>query len=134
VAAWPRLAFSPSRSAASSAGSSTPCGKAASWSTAAWRTGQLSSATATSRGETASGRPDRPSSSTTARRTDSSPWRRDAIAAWMSRGLFIDPPPRSSLHPEDRDQAGQVLGLLGQVRGGLRHLLHGGQVVAGDLG
>src|SRR5438093_937370 len=41
---------------------------------------------------------------------------------------------RGSLHAEDRDQPGQVLGLLGQVRGGLGHLLHGGQVVAGDLG
>src|SRR5260221_13303351 len=128
MAAFRTLAFSPSRNASSRTGNSTLTGKAASCSTAACRTGQLSSATATSSGPTASGWPDRPSCSTRARRTDSSPVRSDAMAAWMSRAM-----PFPLLDSEDGDQPGQVLGLLGQVGGGLGHLLDGGQGVAGGL-
>src|SRR5262245_52946183 len=122
-------AFSSSRSAASSAGMRSSRGKEVSPSTAAWRTGQESSATARRSGGIASATPERASSSTTPRRTDSSPSRSEASALAMSRVI-----PSPLLNPEHRDEPGEVLRLLGEVGGGLRHLLHGGEVVPGDLG
>src|SRR5947208_16604829 len=47
-----------------------------------------------------------------------------AASAWKSLAL---------LDAEDGDELGQVFGLLGEVGGGFRHLLHRGEVVAGDL-
>src|SRR5688572_23953701 len=126
MAALRRAASSSSRRAASSCGSRAPGSNAARPSVAAWRTGQLSSVTAESSGAMASGRPERASAKTAARRADSSPVRRAAMAP--ARSVM------ASLHAEDGDELGEVLGLAGQVVRGLAHLLDGGQVVAGDLG
>src|SRR5688572_11275905 len=131
MAALRRPAFSPSRSALSSAGKSVSSEKATSASAAAWRTGQLSSPIESRSAGIASGRPARASSSTARRRTDSSAERSRSSAA--SKSDVTDEPYRGSrgrsLHPEDGDQLRQVLGLLGEVACRLRHLLDRRQVV-----